>query len=84
MQLQDMGVSVMLAGNMGQGALNVLSNHNIKVVRGCSGAILDVATDYLNGKITDSGVSCASHEHHHHHQHNHKHQCQQHQCHNEE
>ena len=83
-QLQDMGVSVMLAGNMGQGALNVLSNHNIKVVRGCSGAILDVATDYLNGKITDSGVSCASHEHHHRHQHNHKHQCQQHQCHNEE
>ena len=27
----------------------------LKVVRGCSGAILDVATDYLNGKITDSG-----------------------------
>ena len=62
---ENMGVSVMLAGNMGQGALNVLTTHHIKVIRGCSGNILDVATDYLNGKLTDSGVGCSSHEHHH-------------------
>ena len=64
-ELENMGVSVMLAGNMGQGALNVLTTHHIKVIRGCSGNILDVATDYLNGKLTDSGVGCSSHEHHH-------------------
>ena len=62
---EDMGVTVMLAGNMGQGALNVLASHHIKVIRGCSGNIMDVTTDYLNGKITDSGISCSSHEHHH-------------------
>lgn len=64
--LQDKGVSVMLAGNMGEGALNVLSSHNIKVVRGCSGNVMTVAKDYLDGKITDSGVGCESHECHDH------------------
>ena len=63
-ELEGMGVSVMLAGNMGQGALNVLTAHHIKVIRGCSGNILNVATDYLNGKIADSGIGCSSHEHH--------------------
>ena len=72
-ELENMGVSVMLAGNMGQGALNVLTAHNIKVIRGCSGNILDIAIDYLNGKLTDSGVGCSSHAHHHEcHGHNHK------------
>lgn len=63
--LENMGVSVMLAGNMGQGALNVLSSHNIKVVRGCSGNVTDVATAYLNGGITDSGMGCTAHGQHH-------------------
>ncbi len=62
--LQEMGVGVMLAGNMGQGALNVLTAHKIEVIRGCSGKVMDVAADYLNGKITDSGTGCAAHEHH--------------------
>lgn len=69
-ELEGMGVSVMLAGNMGQGALNVLTAHHIKVIRGCSGNILNVATDYLNGKIADSGIGCSSHEHHQCHNHN--------------
>ena len=35
--------------------------------------ILEVATDYLSGKLTDSGVGCSSHEHHHEcHGHSHK------------
>lgn len=63
-KLEKMGVSVMLAGNMGQGALNVLTAHQIKVVRGCAGNIQDVATAYLEGKISDSGIGCTSHEHH--------------------
>lgn len=40
--LESIGVSVMLAGNIGQGALNVLTAHNIKVVRGCSGDVTAV------------------------------------------
>lgn len=65
-RLEEMGVSVMLAGNMGQGALNKLSAHHIEVIRGCMGDIQQVAEDYLNGKITDSGIGCAAHVNGHH------------------
>ena len=46
---------------MGEGALNKLSSCNIKVIRGCKGAVLEVAEAYLAGKIQDSGVGCAGH-----------------------
>lgn len=62
--LQNMGVSVMLAGNMGDGAVNVLSAHNIKAIRGCSGLIDDVVIDFINGKIADSGQGCSHHGDH--------------------
>ena len=38
-ELENMGVSVMLAGNMGQGALNVLTTHHIKVITTINTAI---------------------------------------------
>ena len=60
-QLADMGVSVMLAGNMGGGAVNILSSHGIKVVRGCTGNVREVAQAWLAGNIGDSGTSCQSH-----------------------
>lgn len=60
-KLQEDGVTVMLAGNMGEGALNKLSSCNIKVIRGCKGAVLEVAEAYLAGKIQDSGVGCVGH-----------------------
>lgn len=65
--LQEIGVTTMLAGNMGNGALNVLNGHGITVYRGCSGDVLKVAQDYLAGAIKDSGDSC--------HQHAENHQC---------
>lgn len=60
--LADMGVKVMLAGNMGDGALNVLSSRGIEVVRGCSGDVKSVAESYLAGTLKDSGEGCHSHE----------------------
>jgi predicted Fe-Mo cluster-binding NifX family protein len=64
--LRDMGVSLMLAGNMGQGAINKLNNAGIEVIRGCNGNVNDVVLDYLSDKISDSGVSCSLHEQHRH------------------
>ena len=64
--LAQKGVTTMLAGNMGQGALNVLSAQGIKVVRGCSGNIDDVVNSFLKGEISDSGEGCKSHEAHSH------------------
>ena len=60
--LSEMGVSVMLAGNMGNGAVSVLNSHGIKVYRGCSGDIREVAQSWLDGKISDSGMGCNAHD----------------------
>ena len=61
------GVEVMLAGNMGDGAVNVLKQSGIQVLRGCSGEVRSIATSWLNGSLADSGDSCHHHHHHHHH-----------------
>lgn len=60
--LSEMNVKIMLAGNMGDGAVNVLNNAGIKVVRGCSGDVKEVALNWLAGSIIDSGDSCHEHE----------------------
>jgi len=67
--LADAGVTMMLAGGIGSGAINVLNHYGIEVIRGCSGNAKQVVEDYLSGKIMDSGESCHAHEdgHHHHH-----------------
>ncbi len=61
---QKIGVKVMLAGGIGEGAIQVLNRHDIEVIRGCSGDVNVLAEKYLQGILTDSGVSCAQHEHH--------------------
>ena len=61
--LSQIGVDLMLAGNMGDGAVNVLTHWGIKVLRGCSGNVKTVAEDYLSGKLQDSGIGCHEHEH---------------------
>lgn len=62
--LSDIGVSVMLAGNMGEGAVNVLKNSGIEVIRGCSGDVKTVADNWIQGNIADSGDSCHEHDCH--------------------
>jgi len=69
--LAENGVSVMLAGGIGSGAINVLNSNNIEVIKGCSGDIEDIVNQYLKGEIIDSGESCSEHNHHH----SHGHQC---------
>lgn len=61
--LSDMGVKVMLAGNMGEGAVRVLNQAGIEVIRGCFGEVKTVAEKYLQGSLVDSGESCHAHEH---------------------
>ena len=61
--LEQMGVKLMLAGNMGQGAVNVLGGHGIQVVRGCKGGVKDVVEKWLSGSMKDSGMSCLEHGH---------------------
>ncbi|GAT62041.1 NifB/NifX family molybdenum-iron cluster-binding protein [Paludibacter jiangxiensis] len=60
--LQQLGVTTMLAGNMGDGALNKLKSHGIDVLRGCSGNVRVVVENFISGKTVDSGIGC-SHNH---------------------
>ena len=63
--LAENGVTVMLAGGIGQGAINVLNQCNIEVVRGCAGTTKEIVKQYLEGAVLDSGETC-DHTHHDH------------------
>ena len=55
------GVTIMLAGNIGAGAIHHLYTEGIEVVRGCAGPAEEVVLSYLNGKIQDGGQTCTQH-----------------------
>jgi predicted Fe-Mo cluster-binding NifX family protein len=61
--LAKMNVKIMLAGGIGEGAINKLSSQNIQVIRNCKGDVNELVNDYLAGNLKDGGSSCASHEH---------------------
>lgn len=61
--LSQMGVKMMLAGTMGEGALNVLNAEGISVIRGCTGNVKTVAMKWIDGELADSGNGCSAHEH---------------------
>jgi predicted Fe-Mo cluster-binding NifX family protein len=56
--LAEAGVSLMLAGGIGNGAINVLNKSGIEVVRGCSGDVDELVAQYIAGMVADSGISC--------------------------
>jgi predicted Fe-Mo cluster-binding NifX family protein len=60
--LSEMGVTFLLAGNIGGGAINVLNNNGIQVIRGCTGNVKTVAEQWLAGSVADSGTVCHQHE----------------------
>ncbi len=59
------GIKVMLAGGIGDGAIDVLNSCEIEVIRGCSGNPTEIVKKYIEGLLIDSGLSCKQHEHHH-------------------
>lgn len=63
-ELAEMGVTTMLAGGIGEGAINKLAMNGISVVRNCSGDTDQLVLDFLAGKVEDGGESCATHHHH--------------------
>ncbi len=60
--LRQKGVQVMLAGNIGAGAMNVLRSNDIEVLRGCSGRVDELVSAYLAGEVKDNGEVCDHHE----------------------
>ena len=59
--LQQKGVKMLLAGNMGARAMSKLNAFEIDVLRGCTGDVTEVTESFLNGELEDSGESCKHH-----------------------
>jgi predicted DNA-binding protein (UPF0251 family)/predicted Fe-Mo cluster-binding NifX family protein len=55
------GVTHLVAGNMGAGAVRVVTSHGIKVIRGASGDAAAAVQAFVNGELSDSGAGCAGH-----------------------
>ncbi|HWP68791.1 MAG TPA: NifB/NifX family molybdenum-iron cluster-binding protein [Rectinemataceae bacterium] len=55
------GVTHLVAGNMGEGAVRVLGAQGITVIRGASGQTRAAAEAFAKGSFADSGVGCAGH-----------------------
>jgi predicted DNA-binding protein (UPF0251 family)/predicted Fe-Mo cluster-binding NifX family protein len=55
------GVTHVVAGNMGEGAVRVLGSHGMTVIRGASGDARAAAEAFAKGEFADSGVGCAGH-----------------------
>ena len=64
--MQEMGISLMLAGNMGMGAYNTLNAHGICGSRGCHGKVEEVLNAYQQGLLTDALEACDHHDCNHH------------------
>ena len=61
--LLGMGVTTLIAGNMGQGAAVKLRQAGITVVRGASGPVQAAATAFLEGSLKDRDELCQAHGH---------------------
>ncbi len=60
-ELARLGVTHLVVGNMGLGAVGVLGSNGIAVIRGASGDALAAARAFARGEIADSGLPCAGH-----------------------
>ncbi|MDD4970431.1 MAG: NifB/NifX family molybdenum-iron cluster-binding protein [Paludibacter sp.] len=60
-EFEHAGVKTMLAGGIGDGAVNVLNAHGVTVIRNCQGDVTELVQQYLDGNVKDSGSNCAAH-----------------------
>jgi predicted Fe-Mo cluster-binding NifX family protein len=59
--LARIGVTLIVAGNMGEGAVHVLQSYGIDVIRGASGNARQAAEQFALGTLADSRESCPGH-----------------------
>ena len=61
--LNDMGVSVIISGGMGGGAINIFNEKGIEVIVGAIGNAKAAAESYLKGALKSTETVCNKHEH---------------------
>jgi predicted Fe-Mo cluster-binding NifX family protein len=64
--LREQGASVIIAGGIGQRALDLFAQQGIQVCAGIADAPVEqLVAAYLNGRLTATPEGCAHHGHHH-------------------
>jgi predicted Fe-Mo cluster-binding NifX family protein len=62
--LNDMGINVIISGDMGGGAIDIFNKKNIEVIVGASGSAEVAAEAYLQGSLKSTGSVCHEYQHH--------------------
>jgi predicted Fe-Mo cluster-binding NifX family protein len=63
--LKTFGVTLIITGGIGGGAVANLNRQGIDVIRGAKGGAQEAVEKYLSGKLISTGELCAEHEAHH-------------------
>ncbi len=61
--LGDLGVNVIIAGGMGEGAVNIFNARNIEVIMGATGVAQEAVERYIRGELKSTGSICREHQH---------------------
>lgn len=61
--LKAMGVTLLIAGNLGEGAAAKLRQAGVAVVRGAEGPVRAAVAAWAAGRLADSEIVCRSHGH---------------------
>ena len=61
--LGDLGVNVIIAGGMGEGAVNIFNARNIEVIMCATGVAQEAVERYLRGELKSTGSICHEHQH---------------------
>lgn len=64
--LKGLNVDCIIAGGMGQKALALFAENNIKAIVGISGEIKQIMEDLIGGKLVPGASSCTHPDGHHH------------------
>lgn len=62
--LADCGVTVIISGGMGAGAIDIFNQRGVEVIVGATGDARAAAEAYLRGELKSSGSVCHEHAHH--------------------
>ena len=61
--LYEQGISVIIAGGMGAGAVAIFNEKGIDIVTGAAGNVKDAVNAYLAGTLKSSESICNQHQH---------------------
>lgn len=71
--LQGKGVSMVIAGGIGEGASEALADNGMDIIKGAEGSYKQVLEDFAKGGLKSKDIICGDHEHHNHEHYGHPH-----------